>query len=285
MYTSLGFLPPAASARVPPEVLPLEELSFASHLAPWTGEVVDVNGKWLPATILNASEVRPTYLLAREREAAWRAPMRELILARLAAAEARALAAMPQTTRKPLIAIEETPTSHGADRVMDLLPSSRALQLIRDPRDVVDSLMRVSGPSGLKVSQPDVSCESEAERLAGAEWAAKHWAMSLEVSQAALAAHDPELTRTVRYEDLFAEPERELAGLLAWLGLDRDAEEVAEAVAANAFDRMPEDQRAAEARGPATGPGRWRENLSAAELDVVARIIGERGVALGYPSV
>jgi hypothetical protein len=282
MYKSLGFMPPYADATVPPQVLPVEELSFANHLAPWTNEVKEVYGKWLPATTINFSEGRPSYLLAKEYEGAWRPPMRSLLLERMRAVERRARGALPGMDPQPLIVLKETPASHGADRVMALFPESRALLLIRDPRDVVDSLMHAFARGGFMANAFGVSYDTEDERLEGVRWAARHWAMSFDVSEMALAAHDPARGRTVRYEDLRDDPEGELAGVLAWMGLERTPAQVAEAVAANSFERLPADQRGEGKRNRSAQPGRWRENLSASELDEVYAIVGERLERLGY---
>jgi hypothetical protein len=165
---------------------------------------------------------------------------------------------------------------------MALLPESRALVLIRDPRDVVDSLMHAFSAGGFMAKSFGVSYDTDEERLEGVRWAATHWAMSFDVSEAALAAHDPARGRTVRYEDLRADPERELAGILAWMGLDRTSAQVAEAVAANSFDRVPADQRGAGKRNRTAQPGSWRENLSDAELEIVREVVGERLEQLGY---
>jgi hypothetical protein len=106
--------------------------------------------------------------------------------------------------------------------------------------------------------------------------------MSFDVSEMALAAHDPALGYEVRYEDLRADPERELGGILAWMGLERSPAQLAEAVAANSFDRLPADQRGEGKRNRSARPGRWRENLSAAELEVVHEVVGDRLERLGY---
>jgi hypothetical protein len=282
MYKSLGYMPPYADASVPPRVIPVDELSFASHLAPWTNDIVDVYGKLLPATAINFSEGRPSYLLAKEYEPAWRPRMRELLFERLRAVERRSRSALPTMDRSPLFAIKETPTSHGADRVMALFPGSRALLLIRDPRDVADSLLHAFAPGGFMAKPFGTTFETEAERLEGARWAARHWTMSIDVSEAALAAHDPALGLTLRYEDLRADPAAGLGRVLSWMGIERTAGEVEEAVAANSFERLPGEQRGAGKRNRSAQPGRWRENLSAAEIEAVHEVVGDRLERFGY---
>ncbi len=81
------------------------------------------------------------------------------------------------------IVVKETPSGHAADRVMDLLPDSRALLLVRDPRDVVDSLMHALRPGGFIARQFGVSFDDD-RRAEGIAWAAQTWAMSMDVGQA-----------------------------------------------------------------------------------------------------
>src|SRR5699024_3992817 len=110
MYKSLGFAPPYARSTVPPEVIPIEELSVASHLAPWSGEIVHVFDKRLPGTVINFSEGRSSYLLAKEYEDIWLPTMRRLVLKRVGAAERRTSGSLPRMKARPQIVIRETST-------------------------------------------------------------------------------------------------------------------------------------------------------------------------------
>lgn len=278
MHAPLGFERPAASP--PFDVLPIDELSFASHLAPWDGDPVAVFDEWLPGTVINFSESRPTYLLASSYRDVWQPRMRELLMARLEAVADRAHAA-GATVAEPSVVIKETPSSHGADRVMDLVPGSRALVLIRDPRDVVDSLLSAFSPGGFMAEQFGVSY-SGASRIEGVRWAAKQWAMSIDVSMQALAAHDPELGMTVRYEDLIDGTGERLAAILAWIGIDRSQSQIAEAVEGTAFQSLPREEIGELKRDRKAQPGAWRENLTESAVAAILEIVGDRLERFGY---
>jgi hypothetical protein len=300
----LGFAPPQ-SPQQPPAAVPIDELLFASHLVPWDGEPVEVLGEWWPGSVIGYSHGRPTYFLSDAYADVWRPQMRRLVLTRIAAVVDRARATLPGLPRQPQVAIKETPSGHGADRVMALLPRSRALLLIRDPRDVVDSLLHAFGPGGFMATQYGKAYATADERAEGAAWAARLWAMSADVGAAALARHDPALARSVRYEDLLADTAGELASLLGWIGIERDPAAIAATVERRSFARAADSgdsrrirsarpgrwreslsEREAESgdlqRNRSARPGRWRETLSGREAEIVNRIAGERIERWGY---
>jgi hypothetical protein len=277
----LGFRPPAADLAAAPAVVPVDELLFANHLVPWDGKPVDVLGEWWPGSVIGYSHVRPGYFLSDAYRDTWRPEMRRLVLARLQAAVDRARGAVPALSRRPAVVIKETPSGHGADQVMELLPRSRALLLVRDPRDVVDSTIDAFKPGGFIAAQYGESWSTPDERAAGAEWAAKVWAMSIDVGSAALErGRDPALGLTVRYEDLLSDTPPELARILGWIGVDRGPAELAATVERRSFARLSDagDLR----RNRSARPGRWRESLSEREVEIVERIAGDRLDRWGY---
>jgi hypothetical protein len=275
----LGFEAPGPGSE-PVTVIPADELSFGNHLAPWDGHPVEVFGEWLPGSVINFSEHRPTYLLAEAHAATWRPWMRGLALARLDAVR-RSAAEADLAAPDAAIVVKETPSGHAADRVMDLLPRSRALLLVRDPRDVVDSLLHALRPGGFMARQFGVAFGGDG-REAGVAWAAQTWAMSVDVGRRALERHDEALGRTVRYEDLIADPAGTLHGLLGWIGAARERESVEAAVAELAFETLPAGAVGDLKRNRSATPGAWRENLSEEEVATVDEIAGDRLERYGY---
>ncbi len=277
-------MPLSASGRPPPAppwhptYFPIDELGFAGHFAPWPGEPVEVHGRWIPGTLLNLNEGRPSYLLASERQDAWRPQLRDLVLGRIEGAEERALAHVRDLGAASPIVIKEAFTSHGADRVMGLLPRSRALMLVRDPRDMVVSLL----------DQPDAFAEDDeadggaVDRLSLATRTAMLWAMYVDVCAAALDAHDPKLALSLRLEDLLEDPVGELGRIYGWMGLERDTAGIEEAVAGSSIGPNPPISHRPAEPDLGTEPGSWRRRLSSDESDAVEGIAGRRLGTLGY---
>jgi hypothetical protein len=278
MHAALGFRPPPARATVAPDVIPVDELGFAGHFAPWPGEPVEVHERWIPGTLLNLNEGRPSYLLASERQESWRPQLRDLVLGRIRGTEERAFAHVRDLGPGSPIVIKEAFTSHGADRVMGLLPRSRTLMLVRDPRDVVVSML--DQPDAF--SEDDGAGDGAEERLALATRTAKLWAMYADVGTAAVDAHEPDLALSIRLEDLLEDPQRELGRVCGWMGLERTPAEVEEAVAGSSIGATPPIIHRPAEPDLGTEPGSWRERLSADESGAVAAIAGPRLAKLGY---
>jgi len=90
------------------------------------------------------------------------------------------------------------------DYIDVLYPHSQIVHIVRHPRDVIDSNRRRFGKrSGVR--------------------SARKWVRYVRSAEAFGACHGPDRYRVVRYEDLVAEPERTMRGLLAWLGEPWDA--------------------------------------------------------------
>jgi hypothetical protein len=277
----LGFRLPSEAQRDPPiDALPVNEFLLGHHLAPVTGDQIKTeDGQYLPATMNFFWRPATDYVMSKDFEDVWRPELRRFALVRLHAVLERAAARFP-VRRDAAGLIKDVGTSHAAHVTMSLLPRSRLLFMVRDGRDVIDSLIHAAQPGSwfARMVKPLVS--SDADRLDFVRQKAIQWACWTDSCQRAWAAHPPELRRMVRYEQLLADPVGELSGLGQWMGLERDRPGIEEAVREHAFG-------AKEPTGPsefarAATPGLWRRNLSAEEKRLIEEIMGDRLVALGY---
>jgi hypothetical protein len=278
----LGFsLPGAARGGPPVDVLPVNEFLLGHHLAPQTGSPIKWDdGRYAPATVNSFWSSHAHYALSKDFEGVWRPELRRFALVRLHAILERAATRFP-VGEDPAVVIKDVGTSHVAHVTMSLLPRSRLLFMVRDGRDVIDSLVHAAQPGSwfARAAKPLIS--SDEDRLDFVREKAIDWACWTDSCQRAWAAHPPELRRMVRYEELLADPVGELASLCEWIGLKRDGTALEAAVRANAFG-------ANEPTGPsefarAASPGLWRKNLSPEEQRIAEAIMGERLADLGYP--
>jgi Sulfotransferase family len=278
----LGFsLPDTAVGASPIDVLPVNEFLLGHHLAPRSGDPMRLaNGQYVAATVNSFWTSSPDYALSRDFEDVWRPELRRLALVRLHAMVERAATRLP-VDDDPAIVIKDVGTSHAADITMSVLPRSRLLFMVRDGRDVIDSLIHAAQPGSwfARVAKPLIS--SDAERLDFVRDKATEWACWTDSCQRAWANQPPELRRMARYEEFLADPVGELVALCQWIGLERDEPTLAATVRANRFG-------SGEPTGPkefarAATPGLWRQNLTPDEQQVAEEIMGERLAALGYP--
>jgi Sulfotransferase family len=279
--SGLGFsLPEEARGGPPLDALPVNEFLLGHHLAPRTGDPIrTARGRYIPATVNFFWSAAANYALSKHFEDVWRPELRRFALVRLHAVLERAATRFP-LSNDPAVVIKDVGTSHAAPMTLSLLPRSRFLFMVRDGRDVIDSLIHAAQPGSwfARAAKPLIS--GDEDRLDFVREKAIDWACGADSCQQAWAAHPPELRRMVRYEELLADTVGELSTLCEWMGLERDGAGLEAAVRAHAFG-------AHEPTGPrevarAASPGLWRENLSSEEQRIAEEIMGERLADLGY---
>jgi LPS sulfotransferase NodH len=183
------------------------------------------------------------------------------------AARVRAEAAKPRWA-------EKTPQNiRSLDWIAARWPRAAFVHVIRDGRDVVCSMRqhpdwRWVGGAWQKVLVPR-----------SIEWYAKRW---LADTASGMAWRGDERYVEVRYEELVADPLTVLRTLCDRVGLSADAGWLAEASrregAPDGHDERPDYEGAVSG----ASVGRWRDDLSADEREVVERLCGPRLRELGY---
>jgi hypothetical protein len=114
-------------------------------------------------------------------------------------------------------------------------------------------------------------------------WQSEVWAYRTRTVRAVYAAHPPGRRVLVRYEDLVADPAGELARVCAVLPLADCGDRLAGVAAEHAFAAVPPGRKGEGKEIRSASPGGWRDNLTPAEHEVMAAIMGDELAALGYP--
>jgi hypothetical protein len=170
--------------------------------------------------------------------------------------------------------VEQTPEiAHVLPAALTAYPEATAVHVVRDGRDVVCSLLErgwlSSGRSGADDARLPYGAQArfwvEPERLAEFEErsdagrAAWAWRRYVDASRAL-----PERTVEVRYEQIVGDPQRAAADVAARLHID------------------PSPLASAFAEAHSQSVGRWREDLTEAQLADVEREAGDLLRELGY---
>jgi hypothetical protein len=280
----LGFsLPEGWSGELP--ALAVDEFLISSHLAPHHGQVVEILGAPYPATLNSLYQRRSSYVFSEEFADVWRPEVRRLTLVRLHAVIDRARrAGLEVPSDPPLVVIKEVNGSHAADLVMSLFPRSRMILMLRDGRDVIDSLLDANSPDGwrTRTGLGSGGFDSPAERLEWVRESCRSWTARMNVCTSAYDTHDPALRRRVRYEDLLNDTPATLGGLAGWLGLPDDEVRIREIAARHSFAEVPDRKRGPGRARRAATPGQWRESLTPQEAQLAHEIMGQRLAELGY---
>lgn len=188
------------------------------------------------------------------------------VLGRIAGQEDRAAVILDKTPDHAL----------WCEALLTVFPEAWILHLVRDPRDVVASLI-------------------DAGKSWGSGWAptsAYHaaWSWCEHVRAARSASALTERHREIRYEDLHADTETEIKGLLEWLSLDAPPEFARRAAAETQIERMRRGETRAPwdlAEEPAGfvrrgGAGGWRSELSRSDVRVVEYLCAPLMEDYGY---
>jgi Sulfotransferase family len=265
-------------ASVQPVAIPLNEPYLPSHLTPVTNGFAEPGA---PSFLLKGMRADdPNYFFADAFAECWRPEARRMILVRLHAQAD--LAAREHSLHDPFVVVKEPNGSHGADIVMSILSHSRLIFLLRDGRDVIDSMVHAQWGGWLEGRRGFGRIPSESARLEFVRRQTRLWVNRTLAVERAYGAHPPELRIALRYEDLRADTMGTLRPLVDWLGVKRSDEELEAAVAALAFEAYP-----ARVKGPtkalrAASPGLWREHMSDEERLLMNEIMGATLERLGY---
>jgi len=259
-------------------VVPIDDPHLGHHLGVWR----PISLAWAAAehppdltTLDRVKHDKDSYFFSDRYRAAWAPGLRRLIVDRFDAqvAESTRVAA-------PAVVVKE-PGSHVADLLLSLFPRSRLVFLLRDGRDVVDSWLAAYRAGSWALDEGAFPV-TDVGRTSLVRWQSAVWAFRTEVVQRVYDAQPPDRRVLIRYEDLVADPCRELARLCAVLPIDAPAATLAAAADQHAFEAVAAADRGERKEIRSASPGGWRDNLTPAEHDVMHEVMGAQLAAHGY---
>jgi Sulfotransferase family len=177
--------------------------------------------------------------------------------------------------------IKEPNGSIGAPLLMEALPESRMVFLVRDPRDVAASALdrhRTGGIAHEKRSidaprQENAMGPSRADIRPGAFVAAqaRRYLKNVGAAKEAFDAHKGFKTM-VRYEDLRADTLGIMRRICSELGIPVDDKVLVRAVEENSWENVPEDKKGSGKDRRKATPGGWQEDLTPQQAKNVREI-------------
>jgi LPS sulfotransferase NodH len=207
------------------------------------------------------------YILGEPYKVTWLGPMRDLVLG-------GAAARFPEVSGDGYLVIKEPNGSIGSPLLMEALPESRMIFLIRDPRDVVASSMdaRSEGSwlSGRREAQGRASNQHKNPN-AYARMRANSYVQQIEKTREAYRAHGGRKVM-VRYEDLRADTLGTMKRIYSALEIPVEEAELARSVEKNAWENVPQEEKGEGKKRRKAKPGGWREDLTARQVEIVEDI-------------
>jgi hypothetical protein len=179
-----------------------------------------------------------------------------------------AYARFPELGENGYLIVKEPNGSVGAPLLVEALPERRLILLVRDPRDVVASLLAAqkegswgAGEDPLADADPDEFVRQRA-RMYNASFG-KAW-----------EAHEAHEGRKVaiRYEDLRYDPLGELERVYSSLGIPIEEEQLRRVVEKHAWEKIPEKQKGPDKPRRKARPGGWQDDLTPEQARMVEEI-------------
>ena len=257
-----------------PDIAPVNESYVGAHLVPVGGEVEAGEYYEHGERAGDAS-----YFFARDYMPVLRPLLHELVLRGFD----NQLRRMGFDPLPKWVVIKEPNGSHAADTIVSLLPRSRVLFLLRDGRDVVDSLVdAMLGSESWWAERTRQLGRPPQERLAFVAQNSQLWVRRTMASQRAFESLPEPQRLLVRYEEILSDTPSQLRRIFDWLGLQFKDKSLETIVKRQAFDSAPKDRRGPGKPMRAATPGLWRENLTEDEQRTMHEIMGAKLGELGY---
>jgi hypothetical protein len=201
------------------------------------------------------------FILGTDRPT-WRNSIRSFVLE-------GAGARFPERADGGYLVIKEPHGSLGAPLLMEALPESRMIFLVRDPRDAVASALdahredswahrRVERQRSTPDEDPDTYVQSRSEG----------YLSDIQHVKQAYEAHEGRKV-LVRYEDLRADTFAEMKRIYSELAIPVDEGDLAEAVGKHDWSNVPEEQKGPGKIRRKAAPGSFREDLTPEQVEVV----------------
>jgi hypothetical protein len=167
--------------------------------------------------------------------------------------------------------VKEPNGSLGASLLMEAMPESRMIFLIRDSRDVIASRLDATRKGSWTVQNRDFDTPEKINAFT--EHLAEDY---LRVVSQVQKAYDVHLGKKafVRYEDLRGDTLGTLKTMYGDLGIEVDESRLEAAVAKHSWEQIPDSDKGLGKVYRKAQPGSWREDLSPEQITIIEKITG-----------
>ncbi len=206
----------------------------------------------------------PTFIMGEPYREVWLRSIRNFVLE-------GAAARYPELGADQYLVIKEPNGSIGAPLLMEAIPESRMIFLIRDPRDVIASRLDAFRKDSWARKDWDYST-AESLNAATRELAEDYLKVVSKV-QEAYEAH-PGKKAFVRYEDLRHETIDVLKAMYEALEIEADEAQLEAAVLKHTWTRIPSSEKGKDKFFRKAQPEGWRDDLSPEQIRLIEDITG-----------
>ena len=183
---------------------------------------------------------------------------------------------------KHKIIIKEPNGSLGADNILSCLQDSKWILVLRDGRDVIDSLVDARQKGGWSTNM-DLNPLNPKNRLSFITHQANLW-----ISRTSLLLKlyeedaNKKLCHVVKYEDLLKNTSSELKKIYDFIGIDIPEDKLDKIVQKHSFQNIPDNRKGSGQVTRSATPGKWQENFNEEEKKILNQIMGPMLRKFGY---
>lgn len=211
------------------------------------------------------------FVLGDPTRRVWRGAVREFVLA-------TARGANPDLAPEDYLVVKEPDGATGAPVLLEALPESRAVLLVRDPRDTAASALDGMRRGGWMNRKQDRDRREETARKVEDpdEYVVRRtraWRRQIGAAETALDAH-PGPKSTLLYEDLLTDTDAALGKLCRELDLPVPAEDLARVAERHAWKNVPASEKGSGKFYRKGSVGGWREDLTEEQARLARRTAG-----------
>ncbi|MGH3087866.1 MAG: sulfotransferase family protein [Rubrobacteraceae bacterium] len=178
-----------------------------------------------------------------------------------------AAARFPERAADGYLVIKEPHGALGAPLLMEALPESRMIFLVRDPRDVISSKRDAHSPGSwgaVTKSHEKLSDDEIVERIAGT------YLRDIKFAKEAYDAHEGRKA-FVRYEDLRVDAPGVMRRIYSEIGIPVAEEDLARVVEKYAWENIPEEEKGEGKIRRKAKPGGWSEDLTPEQVKIAEK--------------
>jgi len=215
----------------------------------------------------------PDYFFSKRYSNTWYYFLRKLILNRIQS--------QFQNVSKKII-IKEPNGAIGVDIILNCLPDSKIIILLRDGRDIVDSIIDSITPNGWAVKNYGLTPISEKNRIFEIEKRSKVWVKTIKLLLSQYEKHNKDQKLIVKYEDLIQHTHKILKEIYRFLEIEISEEDLDRLIKKYEFENIPSKMKGSGKVTRFAKPGKWRENFNEEEKEIMNNIMRDTLIKIGY---
>jgi len=248
--------------------LQLNEPQIGFHLGTPHPQITDSFSRYFD--IFNKE---PNYFFSNKFSNTWNYFLRKLILNRIQS--------QFQNLSKKII-IKEPNGSIGVDIISNCLPESKIIILLRDGRDVVDSIIDSKILDSWAVKNYGLTPITGKNRMFEIKIRSKIWVKTIELLLNTYEKHNKDSRLIIKYEDLIQNTQKVLKEIYRFLKIQISKENLDRLTKKYMFENIPFEMKGSGKVTRFAKPGKWNESFNEEEKQVMNNIMKDTLLKIGY---